>query len=358
MLNLLVGLEMPELQEKKNQIVEENAKAAKDLRDIEDSILHGLTKHEKVTDILETDELIIILDQSKKTTDEINIRMKESEITEKEIDETRESFRPVAFRSSLLFFCIVDLANIDPMYQYSLQWFQTLFERSVTESTPSTEITERIKTLNDFFTLALYDNVCRGLFEKHKMLFSFLLTMKILFGDEKIDLEEWRFFLAGPSGEIDIVPNPTDWLDELEWAETYKQLYSMSKLEAFRGFDEYFIEYQKRFKKIFDAPEAHEEPLPGEWDEKLNSFQKMIVLKSIRSDKIMDAIQNFIIEKMSREFIVPPTFNIGKSFRDSAVNMPLIFVLSSGTDPVADFTKFAEDMQMGDRTMTISLGQG
>lgn len=73
MLNQLVQLEMPELQEKKNQIVEDNAKAAKDLRDIEDKILHGLTKHEKIADILETDELIIVLEQSKKTSDEINI---------------------------------------------------------------------------------------------------------------------------------------------------------------------------------------------------------------------------------------------------------------------------------------------
>lgn len=36
MLNLLVLQEMPELQEKKNQIVEENAKSAKVLYDIED----------------------------------------------------------------------------------------------------------------------------------------------------------------------------------------------------------------------------------------------------------------------------------------------------------------------------------
>jgi dynein heavy chain, axonemal len=72
---------------------------------------------------LEDDELINVLAASKKTADEINIRMKESEITEKEIDRTRESFRPVAYRASLLFFCIVDLSIIDPMYQYSLQWF-------------------------------------------------------------------------------------------------------------------------------------------------------------------------------------------------------------------------------------------
>lgn len=42
--------------------------------------------------------------------------MKESEITEREIDTTRESFRPVAYRAALLFFCIVDLSIIDPMY--------------------------------------------------------------------------------------------------------------------------------------------------------------------------------------------------------------------------------------------------
>lgn len=48
MLNQLVQLELPELQEKKNQIVEDNARAAKELRDIEDRILHGLTKNEQI----------------------------------------------------------------------------------------------------------------------------------------------------------------------------------------------------------------------------------------------------------------------------------------------------------------------
>jgi len=64
----------------------------------------------------------------------------------------------------------------------------------------------------------------------------------------------------------------------------------MSQLPAFKGMDTYFIEYHKKFKKIFDAPEAHLEPLPGDWEKKLNSFQKMIVLKAIRSDKILNAI--------------------------------------------------------------------
>jgi dynein heavy chain, axonemal len=37
---------------------------------------------------------------------------------------------------------------------------------------------------------------------------------------------------------------------------------------------------------------------------------------------------------------------------------PLIFVLSSGSDPVATFLKLVEEMDMKSRYQTISLGQG
>jgi dynein heavy chain len=37
---------------------------------------------------------------------------------------------------------------------------------------------------------------------------------------------------------------------------------------------------------------------------------------------------------------------------------PLIFVLSAGSDPVADFLKFAEELNMIKRIDSISLGQG
>lgn len=123
-----------------------------------------------------------------------------------------------------MFFTIIDLSAIDPMYQYSLQWFSSLFGSSIDNSPKSKQniAEERIEILNNHFTLSLYENICRSLFEKHKLLFSLILCVKILFGDNKMDADEWRFFLAGPTGKIDIPPNPTDWLGDLEWGETYK----------------------------------------------------------------------------------------------------------------------------------------
>ncbi len=46
----------------------------------------------------------------------------------------------------------------------------------------------------------------------------------------------------------------------------------MGQLPKFKGLDTYFLEVNKKFKKIFVSPEAHKEPLPGEWNDKLNSL--------------------------------------------------------------------------------------
>jgi dynein heavy chain len=41
---------------------------------------------------------------------------------------------------------------------------------------------------------------------------------------------------------------------------------------------------------MFDSVQPQKEPLPLGWDKKLSSFEKMIVLKAIRIDKVLPAI--------------------------------------------------------------------
>jgi dynein heavy chain len=98
--------------------------------------------------------------------------------------------------------------------------------------------------------------------------------------------------------------------------------------------------------------------MPEYWQKKLNNFQKIIFLKSLRSDKVIPAIQAWITEQMGERFIISPTFDLSKCYKDSSIQTPLIFVLSPGSDPVADFLRFAEESGMGKRIESISLGQG
>lgn len=134
------------------------------MKDIEDKILQVLSSSEG--NILEDEGAVTILSSSKILANEIKEKQAESEITERSIDKTRQQYRVVAIHSTKLFFTIDTLANIDPMYQYSLTWFINLFIVAIRNSPKRTDINERTNELIKYFTYSLYVNICRSLFEK------------------------------------------------------------------------------------------------------------------------------------------------------------------------------------------------
>lgn len=71
MLNLLIKLEFPDLQQKKDEIVESNAKNAKITYELENKILFTLSEAKEIMDLLSDDTLIDILAESKRVSSEI-----------------------------------------------------------------------------------------------------------------------------------------------------------------------------------------------------------------------------------------------------------------------------------------------
>ena len=67
----------------------------------------------------------------------LQTKMTAAEQTEMEIDMTRSKYIPVAVNTQILFFCVTSLANIDPMYQYSLEWFIGIFLGSIANAEKS-----------------------------------------------------------------------------------------------------------------------------------------------------------------------------------------------------------------------------
>eukprot|EP00743_Colponemidia_sp_Colp-15_P007299 GILK01007882.1.p1 GENE.GILK01007882.1~~GILK01007882.1.p1 ORF type:complete len:1232 (+),score=259.13 GILK01007882.1:87-3698(+) len=355
LLGLVVAKESPTLEEKKNRLVVANAQMKRELQELEDKILYLLSS--STGNLLDDETLINTLDASKTKSEEISAKVREAEATEIDIDAARNSYTPVAYRASILFFTISDLLLIDPMYQYSLTWFISLFTQGIGNAAASEDLALRLSNLNEFFTLSLYRNICRSLFERHKLLFSFLVCIKILQGDNQIDAQEWRFLLAGPSsGQLSsTVPNPAPtWLVQQQWLE----IQALSQLSAFENFHEEFTRKVAHWQDVFDSVAPQDEPLPGDWQEKLSDFQRLLVLRCIRPDKITTAVQQFVSKHLGEPFVEPPPFNLAESVQDSSAVTPLIFILSAGADPFSELTKFADEKRMLKKLSVISLGQG
>jgi dynein heavy chain len=83
---------------------------------------------------LEDVVLVSTLQTSKETSDDVKSNLESAELTMKRIDDTRETYRPCGKVASILFFVLNDLNKIDPMYQFSLEWYKNLFEKSIEES--------------------------------------------------------------------------------------------------------------------------------------------------------------------------------------------------------------------------------
>ena len=107
---IVVAEESPDLEEAKNALIISNAKMKQELREIEDKILYRLSNSEgnPVDDV----DLIKTLQASKTKSSEIQAKVSDAEKTEKEIDETKSKYIPVAVRTQLHFFCTTDLVNL------------------------------------------------------------------------------------------------------------------------------------------------------------------------------------------------------------------------------------------------------
>uniref|UniRef100_H2YSD8 AAA+ ATPase domain-containing protein n=1 Tax=Ciona savignyi TaxID=51511 RepID=H2YSD8_CIOSA len=353
LLRLVAAKERPELEEKKSELILEGANNRRLLKNIEDKILEVLSRE---GNILEDETAIRILSESRQLSEEISTKQEITSKTEVELDSTRNGYKPVAIHSSILFFVISELANIDPMYQYSLWWFINLYVQSIEQSEKSLDLDQRILNLKQHFTQLIFRNVCRSLFEKDKLLFSFLLCIGIMKGRGEVDDTHWRFLLTGGVALDNPFPNPAyDWLPDKSWAEIVR----CNELPTFTGLMRHFRINSTAWKAIYDSSVPHTETLPEPWDGRLGPLEKLVVVRCIRPDKVVPAVQDFIVSKMGAMYIEPPTFDLHSSYQDSDSSTPLIFILSPGADPMASLIKFAEENGKSSSSLsTISLGQG
>ena len=89
------------------------------------------------------------------------------------------------------------MSKVNVMYQTALRQFLNLYDEAVLKSKSTPIIEKRIFHIEDYLTKSVWKYTSRGLYEKHKFLFTLLLALKIDMNAERITYQEFLILLKG-----------------------------------------------------------------------------------------------------------------------------------------------------------------
>eukprot|EP00981_Chlorochromonas_danica_P000077 scaffold30_cov166-Ochromonas_danica.AAC.10 len=354
--------ERPDLEERRDALVVSIANDQKQLLDIEEQILSMLATASG--NILDDEDLINALARSKKTSSAINARLSEAEATTKEINSTREGYRVVARRGSVIYFVVANLALVDPMYQYSLQFYKELFQARLVKTEKKDDLQDRLDLLLVDITRSIYSNVCRGLFEKDKLLFAFMMSINIALAGEDVTERDWQMFMVGPVLDKELAetrPLPA----ALDVAHIEERIWlSAVVLErdchVFRGLTASLENNFTVWLEIIQSEAPQEEVVPHwpELESPLSPFHRLLLLRFLREEKVVFCVRSYVQDVLGEYFIESPPFDLAGAFQDSTSSTPLIFILSPGADPTDYLLQLSTEKGGAGVLRIISLGQG
>ena len=371
LLAVVVDVERPELERKKVEVMKNMNDNAVKLAKLDNKLLLDLSKANPET-ILEDKELIETLNYTKSTSKAIEKQTEESKITEIEINEQRNLYREVAAEGSMLYFLIISLNAIQHVYQYSLEGFQTFFDKGIQKTPKEEKGSNRIKRMVLVIRETIYQWISRGLFERHKIIFLTMITFRLM-NKKLLNVEstekEMKFLLnCVPKLGVD---NPIkDWLKGSAWGNVLRlaDLNGFDKLPESMG-----NELASRFKEWYSEQNPEQANLPPSWKfVNQQPFKKLLVLRALRPDRMIAALSNFIKDalpegekfvnmdqSLSFAGILKSAYDDAK--QESSMNTPIFFILSAGSDPVSEVEALGQKegfTSQKNNYFNISLGQG
>ena len=98
---------------------------------------------------------------------------------------------------SVLYFSIVDTSLVNCMYQTSLDQFLTIFSKSMDVAEKAALASKRVNNIIESMTYLTYRYINRGLYEKDKLSFVLMVTLKILLVAKQLQPSDIMLFLKG-----------------------------------------------------------------------------------------------------------------------------------------------------------------
>jgi dynein heavy chain len=359
----VIRLERAELESQKSELMVAIHEGAAQLRACEAELLAKLTSAQG--SLVDDESLILTLSASQSSAIDIKRKLETADRTRQSIDAAREDYRVVAQRGSQLYFVASELAAVSPAYQLSLLQYVGLFDGSVRRSPPSPSPSVRIKSVLENVTEDFFAFVGRGLYSAHKPLLSLLIALKVGLGEKTISPEEQRVLLRGGTQVDDAAmlkrPNPApEWLRDGVWrgcvAAQLALKGPLSKLAELLG----SADVSRAFREFVDA--ETEEAFDGAVAkmptafQSLRPFERFLLVRLLREDRMHAAAMDFVAVTLGEQYREVPPHDVDAIVDEVVGRMPVLFLLSSGSDPTAQLEAAAKARRR--QLFQVSLGSG
>jgi len=362
LLGKVIAKEQKALEDQLNDVLEEVNSNTKALLALDASLLERLTSN--TGNLLEDEELVSVLANTKAKAADVKQKLSGAADTKASIAEKREQFRPVATRGSVLYFAVVEMSGVNCMYQTSLQQFLVLFNDSMDKAEKATLASKRVANVIETMTYIVYRYVNRGLYEKDKLTFVLLVTLKIMITAGQLQQSHFMLFLRGGAAlDSDSVRRkPFNWISNEAWLNVVELSQSM---KFFNDLPNEMSANEAMWRRWYEDNEPEAISIP-EYETKIadapdgqGPFYKLLLVRALRMDRCMLMSKWFVrnTKEMGPAYVEPVTDTMESIYDGMVAQTPVIFLLSIGADPTESIEVLGRKRKLPSPAV-ISMGEG
>jgi len=295
---------------------------------------------------------------------------------EDKIEDARVHYKIAMNFCSWLYFVTQDLATVDHMYQFSMEWFSGIFNSiKIIELYVKTIESLKLREENKMkarcdkiiagMKLAFYQNISQSLYSQHKLLFGFLMTIRILQAEGGFDPKIYDIFVHDNEFSQSIHESKENPLKELISAKSWNIIQYISELlkpvdENEIKISEHFIKNKEKWSEFIKDDKNLYMELPEFLNtNKLDLLVQLVFCKILRKDKLLYKIIEIVNQTLGEDIAKISNNNttLKELIVQSNPRKPIMLLLTPGFDPVNRLQTFAKEFN-DTRLEVISLGQG
>ncbi|XP_073529664.1 dynein axonemal heavy chain 8-like [Phyllobates terribilis] len=353
LLGRVVLAEKQELEAERIKLMQEVNVNTRRMKELEDSLLLRLSA--STGSLVEDKSLADVLRITQQIVSDVSEKLHIAADTEVQISNDQAEYRPIATRGSLLYFLASGMSAVNAMYSTSLRQFLKLFDRSIARSDRSPHLHKRKSNINEYLTYEAYRYYARGLYEKHRFLFTLLLALRVDLQQGNIKHEELQTFLKGGAA-LDLKsspPKPFKWILDTTWL----NLVELSKLSQFSELTAQVTRNERGWRNWFDCEAPEDEIIPNGYSNFLDSFHRLLLVRSCCLGRTLHQARKYISSSLNVKYTKPIILNLVRTWEESDTHTPLICLLSSGTDPTNQIDALGRNLRLGCKAISMGPGQ-